>query len=217
MKKITTFWNWFQKNEQEIFNAFILGINKEGVITQTVKKLDYVSKRIGFFLAPPTESTDKYTIIFTGSGYRKLFAKMIALENQAPTLEHFTAQAFIKPIVDTASYRDGTDDPCVCKNFEIKISELQMALLDYNIETKQIKIDLYLPEYNDLKHFENLKAVIDWIVMMVIGEIAFRKHIREIIIHQRLLKPEGLLSLIELPDFITYLHQINSRKKTRMI
>jgi hypothetical protein len=118
-----------------------------------------------FFLAPPTESNDKYTIIFTGSGYRKLFAKMIALENQAPELEHFTAQAFIKPIEDTTSYRDGTDEPCVCKNYEIKISELRIALLDYNIATKQIKIDLYLPDYNELKHFEDLKAVIDWIVM----------------------------------------------------
>lgn len=217
MKQVTTFWNYFKKNEQEIFNALILGINKEVVLTQTVKKLDYVSKRIGFVIAPPTEDNDKYTIIFTGSGFRKLFAKMIVLENQVPELEHFTAQAFIKPIEDTSSYRDGTDEPCVCKNFEIKISELRMALFDYNIATKQIKIDVYLPDYNELKHFKELKAVIDWIVMLVIGEIAFRKHIREINLHQMLLKPEGLLSLIELPDFIDYLYQINSRKKTRLI
>lgn len=76
---------------------------------------------------------------------------MIALENQAPELEHFTALAFIKPIVDTSSYRDGTDEPCVCKNFEIKISEVRITLQDYDIATKQIKTDLYLPDYKELK------------------------------------------------------------------
>lgn len=217
MKQITTFWNYFKKNEQEIFNGFILGINKQAVITQIIKKLDYVSKRIGFVIKAPTESNDKYTFIFTASGYRKLFAKMIALENQAPELEHFAAQAFIKPLEDTTSYKDGTDDPWSFKNFEIKISELRIALTDYNIATKQIKIDLYLPDYNQLKHFENLDTVIELIVMQVIGEIAFRKHIQEIQPQQMPLEPSGLLSLIELPDFIAYLYQINSRRKTRTI
>jgi len=40
-----------------------------------------------------------------------------------------------------------------------------MALLDYNIATKQIKIDLYLLNYNELKHFKNLETEIDLIVM----------------------------------------------------
>ena len=217
MKKITTFWNFFRKNEQEILNAFLLCINKEEVITQIIKKLDNVSKRISFVIKPPGGFNDKFTIIFTGGGYRKLFPKMIALENQAPTLEHFTAQAFIKPLEDTSMYKDGTDEPCVCKNFEIKISEIQIALSDYNIETKQIKIDLYLPDYNKLKQFDDLKSNIDWIVMQIVGEIAFRKHIKEIILNQMPLEPGGLLPLIELPDFIDYLYKINSRKKTRCI
>jgi hypothetical protein len=216
-KKITTFWNYFQKNEQEIFNAFVLGINKQEVITQTVKKLESVSRRIAFIIEPPLGFDDKYKIVFTGYGYRKLFPKMIALENQAPELKHYTAQAFIKPLDDTTSYRDGIDEPCICKNFEIKISELQLALLDYDIANKKIKIDLYLPDYNELKHFEDLKDNINWIVMQVIGEMAFFKNIQQINLHQMPLEPIGLLPLIELPDFIAYLYQINSRKKTRLI
>lgn len=141
----------------------------------------------------------------------------MALENQVPILKHFTAQTFIKPLEDTEIYKDGTDDPCVCKNFEIKISEIQMALLDYNIAKKQIKIDLYLPDYNELKRYDDLESTIDYIVMQVIGEIAFRKHMREINLHQMPLEPKGLISLIELPDFIDYLYKINSRKKTRQI
>ena len=216
-KKIITFWNWFQKNEQEIYYAFYLNIKKKEMIAQMIKKLDYVSKSIGFVIKPSTEFEDKYTFIFTGNGLRRLFAKMIALENQAPTLEHFTAQAFIKPLEDTAMYKDGTDDPCVCKNFEIKISEIQMALLDYNIAKKAIKIDLFLPDYNELKQYEDLESTIEYIVMQIIGEIAFHKHMREINLHPMPLEPVGLLPLIELPEFIAYLYQINSRKKTRMI
>ncbi|WP_395051799.1 hypothetical protein [Flavobacterium sp.] len=217
MKKITTFWNYFQKNEQEITNAILLWINTEEVLSQITKKLDYVSRRIGYVIKSPKTINDKFIIIFTGNGYRKLFAKIIALENQVPALVNFNAQAFIKPLEDTSEYKNGTNEPCNCGNYEIKISELQMALLDYNIATKQIKINLYLPHYNELKHFENLEANIDWIVMQVIGEIAFRKHIREIILHQMALEPIGLLSLFELPDFIDYLYKINSRKKTRLI
>jgi hypothetical protein len=217
MKKITTFWNYFQKNEQEILNAILLGINTEEVLSQITKKLDYVSRRIGYVIKAPKTINDKFIIIFTGNGYRKLFPKIIALETQALALKHFTAQAFIKPMVDTSEYKNGTDEPCNCGNYKIKISELQIALLDYNIATKQIKIDLYLPDYNELKHFEDLKSNIDWIVLQIVGEIAFRKHIKEIQLHQMPLKPIGLLSLIELPDYIAYLYQINSRKKTRMI
>ena len=39
-KKITTFWNIFKKNEQEILNVFLLGINTEEVLSQITKKLD---------------------------------------------------------------------------------------------------------------------------------------------------------------------------------
>ena len=182
-----------------------------------LKKLEIVSLSIGFVIRHSTEFEDKFIIIFTGNGLRRLFAKMMALENQAPTLEHFTAQAFIKPLEDTTMYKDGTDDPCPCTNFEIKISEIQMALLDYNIAKKQIKIDLYLPDYDELKQYEDLEATIEYIVMQIIGEIAFRKHMREINLHPMPLEPKGLLSLIELPDFIEYLYQINSRKKPRRI
>lgn len=112
-------------------------------------QLDYVSRRIGYENKSSKTSSDKFIIIFTRNGYRKLFTKIIALENQAPALEQFTVQAFIKPLEDVTKYKNGTDEPRNCGNYEIKISELQMALLDYNIATKQIKIDMYLPDYNE--------------------------------------------------------------------
>ena len=123
----------------------------------------------------------------------------------------------MKPLQDTTKYKNGSDEPVICKNYEIKISELQIALLNYNIATKQIKINLYLPDYNELKQHEDLKSNIDWIVMQIVGEIAFRKHIKQIQLNQLPLESIGLLGLMELPDFIEYLYKINSRKKTRKV
>jgi hypothetical protein len=217
MKQITRFWNWFQKNEQEIINAFFLGIGSNEISSLFEKKLDYVSKRIGFIIKIPKKSQEKHLIIFTGFGYRKLFPKIIALENQAPPLEHFIAQAFIKPLDELEKYKDGTDEPFVCDYYEIKISEIQIALLDYNVTTKHIKINLYLPHYRELLHFDDLESNIDWIVMHILGEIAFRKHLKEIHLHQLPFASNGLLPLVELPCFIEYLYKINSRKKTRII
>lgn len=217
MKKIASFWNYFQKNEQEIVNALLLGIGTDEVLTQITKKLDNVSRRIGYIIKRPRELDDKFLIIFTGNGYRKLFEKIIAIESQAPELKHFTAQAFIKPLEVTTKYKNGTDKPWIYKNYEIKISELQIGLLDYNIATKQIKLTIYLPGYNEIRHFSDLKHNIDWIVIQIIGDIAFRKHIKQIQLHQMPLEPVGLLSLIELPEYITYLLQISSRGRSIQI
>ncbi len=216
MKQITRFWNWFQKNEQEIINAFFLGIGSDEVFPLFEKKLSSISKRIGFIIKIPT-GQEKHLIIFTCFGYRKLFPKIIALEKQAPPLEHFIAQAFLKPLDELEKYKDGTDEPFFSDGYDIKISDLQIALLDYNVTTKHLKINLYLPHYNEIQHFDSLESNIEWIVMFILGEIAFRKHLKEIHIDQLPFEAKGLLPLIELPYFIDYLYTINSRKKTRII
>jgi hypothetical protein len=217
MKQITTFWNFFQKNEQEIINAFFLGINGDEVYSRFIKKLNNISRRIGFEITKSKNNQSKCRILFTAYGYRKLFPKIMAMEKQAPQLEFFTVQGFIKPFENVEKYKNGTDEPTNYGNYKLKISDLQIALLDYNIATKQIKINIYLPHYNEIKGNDDLIANINWIVMQIIGEVAFRKQIKEIHLHQMTLEPKGLLSLIELPDFIEYLYKINSRKKTRMV
>ena len=170
-----------------------------------------------FLIKIPANDQEKYTIVFCCLGYRKLFSKAIALEEQVPNLEFFTAQAFVQPHANLLKYKNGTDEPLEFNEYEIKVSEMLMALEDYNIASKQLKINIYLPYYNEIKEYKNLENVIHWNVMFILGEIAFYKHIRQINLHQMPLEPKGLLSLIDLPDFIEYLYKINSRKKTRLI
>lgn len=217
MKQITKFWNWFQDNEEAIKNALLLGINTKEVFHHLNRNYGYISKRIGFLIISPSNDQNKYTIIFTADGYRKLFPKIIALEDQAPQLQHFIPQAFIKPIQDKTPYLAGKDEPYNFKKYKIKISQLYMALVDYNITTKQLKINLFIPAYDRIKEFEEIENDLKYLVMEVIGEIAFRKHIKNIEFLDLPEATHGLLSLIELPDYIDYLYKINSRYKTLKI
>ena len=217
MKQINTFWNWFQDNEEAIKNAFLLGINTDEVFTHLLRNYHYISKRIGFLIYAPDKDSEKCKIVFTAEGYRKLFPKIIALEDQAPQLQYFIPQAFIKPIQDKTPYLEGKDKPYIFKKNKIKISQIYMALVDYNITTKQLKINLYIPAYDRIKDFDEIEIDLKYLVMEVIGEIAFRKHIKKIEFHDLPEATHGLLSLIELPDYINYLYKINSRQKTRLI
>ena len=217
MKQITKFWSWFQDNEEAVKNAFLLNINTEKVFFHLTRNLNYVSKRIGFMIKAPNSNNDKCLIIFTADGYRKLFPKLIALEDQAPQLQYFIAQAFIKPIQDKTPYLTGKDKPYIFKKYKIKISQLYITLADYNITTKELKINLYIPDYDRIKDCDEIENNLKYIIMEVIGEIAFRKHIKKIEFFDLPEANIGLLSIIELPDYIDYLYKINSRQKTRVI
>ncbi len=216
MKQIKSFWNFFQKNEQEIINAFFLGINSDEVYSQFIKNFNKISTRIGFEIMKPCDDNQKIRILFTAYGYRKLFPKVIALENQAPNLKHFIVQGLIKPFGEMEKYKNGTDEIIAHPNYNLKISDIQMSLLDYNIETKQLKINIYLTDYDNIYQFDDLESNIEWILMQIIGEIAFGKHIKKIKLNQLPLNTNGLLNIVELPYFIDYLYKINSRKKPRI-
>lgn len=217
MKQIKSFWNWFQDNEETIKNALLLGINAKEVFTHLNRNFGYISKRMGFLVYAPEKNFEKYTIIFTANGCSKLFPKLVALEEQAPELKYFIPLAFIKPMQEVAKFKEGTDLPRLFQNYEFKISQLQFALEHYNIETKHLKIKIYLPTFDEIKQFHELETDIKHIVMEIIGEIAFRKHIKNIQLDQLQPTQKGLLNLIELPHYIDYLYKINSRVKPRII
>ena len=139
------------------------------------------------------------------------------MEKQAPPLELFTVQGLIQPFKNVEQFKNGSDAPMDYGSYSFKISALKMELTEYKVATKQIRIKVYVPQYDHIQHNADLVHHIHWIVMQVLGEVNYRKHIREIQLHQMPLKPEGLLDITELPDFIVYLYPINSRRKTRPV
>ena len=217
MVQISKFWKWFKDNEEAIKNALLLGINTEEVFRNFNKNYRNISKRIGFLISSPSKDKDKFNIIFTADGYQKLFPKLIALEDQAPQLQYFIAQAFIKPIQGKTPYLKGKDKPYIFNKYKIKISQLYIGLVDYNITTKKLKINLYIQTYDRIKKYDEIENNLKFIVMEVIGEIAFRKHIIKIEYLELPKATNGLLKLIELSDYIDYLYKISSRQKTREV
>ena len=217
MKQINKFWKWFQDNEQALKNAFLLGINEEKVYYHLVRNLDYVSKRIGYVVKTPKDHEKKCLIIFTGEGYRKLFPKLVALEEQAPALRYFKPQAFIKPLENIQEIKNATANTLKSGNGEMRIIYLQFSLLDFNIATKQLKITIYVPNDLEMGSNEEQYGNMKYVLMEIIGEINYRKHIKHFEIIATAKNPVGLLDLLDLQEYIDYLYKINSRKKPRMI
>lgn len=217
MKQIDKFWKWFQDNEQALKNAFLLGINEEEVYDHLVRNLDYVSKRIGYVVKTPKDHEKKCLIIFTGKGYRKLFPKLVALEEQAPALKYFKPQAFIKPLENIQEIKEATEHYIRSNNRESRIIQLQFSLLDFNIATKQLKITIYVPNDVEMGSKDEQYGNMKYVLMEIIGEINYRKHIKYFEIIATAKNPVGLLDLLDLQEYIDYLYKINSRKKPRMI
>lgn len=211
--QVTRFWNWVQKNEPQIVNAFLLGLQTDAVYFQLRKRLGVVSKRIDFLIAFPPKSPGSLRLVFTCFGRASLFDKIIALEEQAPPLRYISAQAFIQPLTDISDFLNGSDLPVICPNFEIKISSLVLSLENYNIASQQLKIKVYLTHYDVLRHFEDLKTEIEWIVLLLVGEIAYCRHIKAIELSQLPLGPNSFLPLVELVDLIESVSGIDSRRK----
>ena len=206
MKEITKFWNWFQDNEEAIKNALIFGTNAKEVFYHLDRNFFYISRRIGYSFH--WSATGKTILIFTAGGYTKVFPKIAALEDQAPHLNHFKIQGFIKPITNFEPFIKGIDCALVFENYKFKISKLYFSILDYNTITKQLVIKLHIPKFESIKHCQELKMDITFILMYVIGEIAYKKHIKSLEIEQLPESTNSLIKLFELPQYIEHLYQV---------
>jgi len=217
MKQVKKFWKWFQTNEEALKNALLLGINTAEVFRKMERNYNSISTRIGYYIMVPNDGTEKSKIIFTAWGYGKLSAKIKALGDLAPELRYFSVQASITPTQQRAAIKKRKDPPYNFDRYSIRISQLYMSLLDYNIESKQLKVCVHFPNEDEMTQCEYLDANLTFVVMNVIGETAFKKHIKYIEYIPLEGTQNGLVDLIDLPDYIDYLYHINSRRKTRAI
>lgn len=206
IKTIKNFWRWFQDNEQTIYNAIALGINTKEIIFHLNRNLNYISKQINFIYYNDNKSIK---IIFTVIGYKKLFPKLIAMEENAPKLNQIIPIIFIKPITNKEKFLNKKDEYLSIFKQNLKISDLYIQLNNYNTTTKKINIILYHPYQESLK----MKKAIMFAIMFVMGEIAFKKHISEVEFKYYNTIPNGLLPLIELDEYIAYLYSCMAYKR----
>lgn len=197
MKKVTTFWNWFQDNEKLIYNAVKTGNNKQLIWLHLIRNYTYLSPDIILLMQTSKTQQHKITFIFSAKGNKDLFPILIELEEQAPKLKYFVPQALIKPMQDRTSIKNGTDTPYIFSQYKLKISSLYLSLIDYNCSTKQLNIMLHIPNYNTLKKLSCLEKNIEILLYIILGEIDFKKHIEEIECKQLETNTSGLLKNLE--------------------
>ena len=202
IKTIQNFWNWFQDNEQAIYNACKLEIKKEEVFFYIQRNLNYISKRIEIIIYEVPNQVNKLHIMISALGYKKLFPKVIALGDTAPKLEHFTIHTFIKPIT--------SDNKHILPSIiSIAMQQVFIKLEDYNTATKKVVLIIYVPE--SLEKFN-----LSYLLYFTLGEVNFKKHIKEVHFKPLPRNTNGLLSLSELPEFIEYLAKINYSRKLKI-
>ena len=202
IKTIQNFWNWFQQNEQAIYHACKLEINKEEVFFHIQRNLNYISKRIEIIIYEVPNQVNKLHIMISALGYKKLFPKVIALGDTAPKLEHFTIHTFIKPIT--------SDNKHILPSIiSIAMQQVFIKLEDYNTATKKVVLIIYVPE--SLEKFN-----LSFLLYFTLGEVNYKKHIKEVYFKPLPRNTNGLLSLSELPEFIDYLAKINYSRKLKI-
>ena len=202
IKTIQNFWTWFQDNEQAIYNACKLEIKKEEVFFHIQRNLNYISKRIEIIIYEIPNQVNKLHIMITALGYKKLFPKVIALGDTAPKLEHFTIHTFIKPLTPDNKY--------ILPSFiSIAMQQIFIKLEDYNTATKKVVLIVYTPE--SLEKFN-----LSFLLYFILGEVKYKKHIKDVYFKPLPKNTNGLLSLSELPEFIDYLAKINYSRKLKV-
>lgn len=209
IKTIQNFWTWFQQNELAIYHAYKLGINSDEVIENLHRNLNYVSKRIVIYIYTQNNHPNKFCVLFSAHGYRKLFPKIIALGEKTPRLEYFTAQTFLKPLC--AENKNQFSD----KIIEM-INSIFIKLEDYNTASKKVILTLYYPNSLTSEDKLNSKQYVKTLLRFTLGEVNYKKHIKEVYFKPLPRNTNGLLSLSELPEFIDYLAKINYNRKLKI-
>jgi hypothetical protein len=148
-------------------------------------------------------------VLFSAHGYRKLFPKIIALGEIKTRLEYFTVHTFLKPLC--ADNKNQFSD----KLIEM-IKSILIKLEDYNIASKKVIITLYYPEGLTKEDKTNSKLYIKTLLRFTLGEVNYKKHIKEVYYKPLPKVTNGLLSLSELPEFIDYLAKINYSRKLKI-
>jgi hypothetical protein len=208
IKTIQNFWTWFQDNEQAIYNACKLEINKDEVLFHLQRNLNYVSKRIEYFITNHPQNENKLKLFFTAHGYKKLFPKMKELEEKIPNLQYFAIQVYITPL--------NLETPTIPNDLAELIQNTKIKLEDYNTATKKIILTLYCHENSIQLNIKKVERHAYLLLLFTFGEVKYKKHIYDFNCEAMPQNTNGLLSLSELPEFIDYLAKINYSRKLKI-
>jgi hypothetical protein len=207
MKKINTFWNWFQDNNKTIQNLITeTPKNQKHISFWIDRHLGYYCKGLDFIIVFPKKNTEKTELIITANGNPEYFNKVIQLIDKAPILKNWKFTAFIQPTERIDKIIDGFDEPYIFQEITLKASELKFLTLDYDEETHKFDIIVFLKNYNLYCDTKTLEQAIFIIMQDILGENSLFQNINFVQLAQM---PDNNEELIHLYDFQMFIDIFN--------
>lgn len=224
MRKINTFWNWFQDNNKTIQNLINeIPQNQKHITFWMNKNLGYCSKEIDFIIIFPKKNTDKTELIITANGNPDYFGQVINLVDKAPLLRKWKFTAFIQPTERINEIINGLDEPYMFKEISLKASDPKFLSLDYDEKTAKYDIIVFLKNYNLYCDTKTLKQAIFIILQNSIAENSQFQNINFVQLarpnnrEQSQELPNNIEELIELYELQLYIDSLNNNQKCLLL
>lgn len=203
MKKINTFWNWFQDNNKTIQNLINeIPKNQKHICFWINKNLSYYCKEIDFIIVFPKNGNTKSELIITANGNPEYFNQVIDLVDNAPQLKNWKFTAFIQPIEKIEEVMDELDKPYVFQDITLKASELKFMAINYEENIQKLDIIIFFKLFNIHCNNKTLNQAIYIILQDLLGEKSLYQNINLIHLAQMPDNAEQLVYLHDLQSFI---------------
>jgi hypothetical protein len=207
MKKINTFWNWFQDNNQTIKNLINeTPLNQKHISFWLRKNLGYYCREIDFMIVFPKNVNIKSELIISANGNPEYFEQVINLVDNSPQLKNWKFTAFIQPSERINEIINGLDEPYIFNEITLKASELKFLPLEYNEIMHKFDIVVFLKNYNLYCDTKTLQQAIFIIMQDIMGEKSLYQNINFVQLAQ---VPDNAEGLINLCDFQLFLDNLN--------
>ena len=203
MKKIHTFWNWFQDNNQTIKKLIHeTPQNQQYIIFWINKNLSYYCREIDFIIVYPKKENSKAEFIVTANGNSTYFQQVTALIDNAPRLRTWNFNTFLKPTEQIIQIIEELEKPyIICEN-TLKAKNLYFISLDHDQETDKLEIHIYLKNYNILCNTKTLDQALSIIIIELLGEKTASKKISFVQLAQLEDLEQKLIKLYELQYYL---------------
>tara|TARA_R110002124_G_scaffold274118_1_gene443848 strand:- start:235 stop:903 length:669 start_codon:yes stop_codon:yes gene_type:complete len=206
MRKINTFWNWFQDNNQTIKNGINETIEKqEHILFWVNKNLGYYCKEIDFIIIFPNTAKDKTEFIITCNGNPEYFNQVIAIIDNAPKLKAWKFTAILLPSL--AERRDIH----IFSDITLKSSDSKFLSLDYNQNTKKANVFIHLKNKKIICNTKTFSQVITLISQDKLSEVIVNKSNTLVQLPQ---EPQENTESIQLYDLETLTEILNKQNNT---
>lgn len=161
MRKINTFWNWFQDNNQTIKNLINeTPKNQKHISFWMNKNLGYYCKEIDFMIVFPINRSTKSELIITANGNTEYFKQVVDLIDNAPQLRNWKFTAFIQSTERINKIINGLDQPYIIQELTIKTKEAKFLPIDHDPISTNIDTIIFLKDYNLYCNTKILKQAI---------------------------------------------------------